>query len=78
MARKPAKPARKASSNVQRKLIAFDQESYDVLDLMARDRMMTWQELAEEAFRDLLKKHGRPVDLRDALKKSAKGHRKND
>jgi len=27
--------------------------------------------LADEAFRDLLKKHGRPVDLRDALRRSA-------
>jgi uncharacterized protein with von Willebrand factor type A (vWA) domain len=32
---------------------------------------MTFQELADEAFADLLKKHGRPVDLRAALRKSA-------
>jgi hypothetical protein len=38
---------------------------------MAHDRMMTFQELADEAFADLLKKHGRPVDLRAALRKSA-------
>ena len=36
-----------------------------------RDRMMTFQELADEAFADLLKKHNRPVDLRSALRKSA-------
>jgi hypothetical protein len=41
------------------------------LDLLARDRMMTFQELADEAFADVLKKHGRPVDLRTALRKSA-------
>jgi non-homologous end joining protein Ku len=29
------------------------------------------QELADEAFADLLKKHGIPIDLKDALKKSA-------
>jgi hypothetical protein len=33
--------------------------------------MMTFQELAEEAFRDLLRKHNRPVDLKEALRKSA-------
>ena len=33
--------------------------------------MKDFQELADEAFRDLLKKHGRPVDLKDALRRSA-------
>jgi hypothetical protein len=32
--------------------------------------MATFQELAEEAFADLLKKHGIPIDLKDALRKS--------
>jgi hypothetical protein len=53
------------------KRIQFDDESWAALDLLARDRMMTFQELADEAFADLLKKHGRPVDLRAALRKSA-------
>jgi hypothetical protein len=30
-----------------------------------------FQELADEAFRDLLRKHGRPTDLRTALRQSA-------
>jgi hypothetical protein len=33
--------------------------------------MATIQELADEAFADVLKKHGIPVDLKDALRKSA-------
>jgi hypothetical protein len=33
--------------------------------------MKDFQELADEAFRDLLKKHDRPVDLKDALRRSA-------
>ena len=33
--------------------------------------MKTFQELADEAFADLLKKHGRPVTLRAALRQSA-------
>ena len=53
------------------KRIQFDDESWAAVDLLARDRMMTFQELAEEAFRDLLRKHNRPVDLKDALRKSA-------
>jgi hypothetical protein len=53
------------------KRIQFDDESWAAVDLLARDRMMTFQELAEEAFRDLLRKHNRPLDLKDALRKSA-------
>jgi non-homologous end joining protein Ku len=54
-----------------RKLIAFDDETFDKLRQLARDRMATFQELADEAFADLLKKHGVPIDLKDALRKSA-------
>ena len=54
-----------------RKLIAFDEDTLDKLTQLARDRMGTLQELADEAFADLLKKHGVPVDLKDALRKSA-------
>jgi hypothetical protein len=52
------------------KRIQFDEESWAAVDLLARDRMMTFQELAEEAFRDLLRKHNRPVELKEALRKS--------
>ncbi len=55
------------------KRIQFDEESWAAVDLLARDRMMTFQELAEEAFRDLLRKHNRPVDLKEALRESAGG-----
>jgi hypothetical protein len=53
------------------KRIEIDDETWPALRLLAQDRMMTFQELADEAFADLLKKHGRPVDLRAALRKSA-------
>lgn len=55
-----------------RKLIEFDDDTFDKLKQLARDRTGTLQELADEAFADLLKKHGIPIDLRDALRKSAK------
>jgi non-homologous end joining protein Ku len=54
-----------------RKLIAFDEDTFDKLKQLARDRMGTIQELADEAFADVLKKHGVPIDLKDALRKSA-------
>jgi hypothetical protein len=54
-----------------RKLIAYDDDTFDKLRQLARDRMATFQELADEAFADVLKKHGVPIDLRDALRKSA-------
>jgi len=54
-----------------RKLIAFDDDTFDKVKQLGRDRMATVQELADEAFADLLRKHGIPVDLKDALRKSA-------
>ena len=53
------------------KRVQIDDETWVALDLLARDSMKTFQELADEAFADLLKKHGRPVDLRTALRESA-------
>jgi hypothetical protein len=41
------------------------------MDQLGHDQMKDFQELADEAFRDLLKKHGRPADLKDALRRSA-------
>ena len=53
------------------KRIEIDDETWPVLDLLARDRSATFQELADEAFADLLKKYDRPVTLKAALRKSA-------
>ena len=54
-----------------RKLIAFDDDTFDKLKQLGRDRMATIQELADEAFADVLRKHNIPIDLKDALRKSA-------
>jgi hypothetical protein len=40
--------------------------------------MKDMQELADEAFRDLLKKHGRPTSLKDALRQSTRQLPAND
>ena len=53
------------------KRVTFDDETYAALDMLARDRMMDFQDIADEAFRDLLKKHGRPSSLKEALRRSA-------
>jgi hypothetical protein len=53
------------------KRLQFDDETWTSLDLLAKDRMMSFQELADEAFRDVLKKHGRPASLKEALRTSA-------
>lgn len=53
------------------KRVEFDQETFAAVDLLARDRMMTFQELADEAFRDLLRKYKRPTGLKEALRRSA-------
>jgi hypothetical protein len=70
MAAKRAKKAKAAP--VRRKLIAFDEETWQALEVLARDQMKSWEELTDEALRDLLKKHGRSEDLRTALKLSIK------
>ena len=44
------------------------------IKLLAKDRMVTFQELFDEAMRDLLKKHGIPASLKEALSKSAARH----
>lgn len=54
-----------------RKLIHFHDETFTALHDLAADRMATVQELADEAFTDLLRKHRRPVGLKAALRKSA-------
>ena len=53
------------------KRLQFDDETWASLDLLTKDRMMSFQELADEAFREVLKKHGRPASLKEALRRSA-------
>ena len=62
---------RELPAGAKRKLIEFDAETLQALRMLATDRMATFQELADEAFADLLKKHNRPVSLREALSASA-------
>jgi hypothetical protein len=60
------------------KRVTFDRATWMALDLYARDSMKTFQELADEAFADLLAKHNRPTDLKDALRRSTRATGAND
>jgi myo-inositol catabolism protein IolC len=62
----------------RRKLITIDDRTWQALDLLARDTRRAFQELADEAFADLLKKNGRPVTLKEALRESARQQPAND
>jgi hypothetical protein len=53
------------------KRVQFHDETWQELRLLASENMKSFQELADEAFNDLLKKHGRPASLREALRRSA-------
>ena len=61
----------KQPTQVRRKLVGFDEETWHALNLLSRESMKTFQELADEAFRDLLHKYKRPTDLKAALRESA-------
>jgi hypothetical protein len=74
-------PKRKSESNAPPEIgkrVQFDRPTWMALDLYARDSMKTFQEIADEAFSDLLAKHERPVDLKDALRRSARRVGAND
>jgi hypothetical protein len=61
-----------------RRRIEFDGETWHALHQLSLDSMKSLQELADEAFRDLLKKHRRPTTLKEMLRASARAHPAND
>jgi hypothetical protein len=60
------------------KRVQFDDETWHAVNLLARDSLKDFQELADEAFADLLKKYDRPVTLKAALRESARRLPAND
>jgi hypothetical protein len=59
-----------------RKMIHVATATYDVMQTLARETGQSFQDLIDEAVADLLKKHKRPVTLRDMLGQSLKQGRK--
>ncbi len=66
------------SSQVRRKIFILDAGVLAALDGVARERGVTVNELADDALRAYLKKHARPVTLRDALTQSTRVIAAND
>lgn len=76
-AQKPTGTSGRALDGV-RKIIEIDGETWRALQGLASDRASSVQELADEAFRDLLRKHHRPTTLREALRASTRVLPAND
>ena len=70
--------ARSNSNYVKRKLIEFAPELWLALEMLAKDTGRSVQELADEAFADLLGKYQRPASLKEALRESARRLPAND
>jgi len=70
--------ARTQTNDIKRKLIEFAPEIWLALDLLAKDTGRSVQELAGEAFADLLVKYQRPTSLKDALRESMRRLPAND
>jgi hypothetical protein len=57
------------------KRVQFDDETWEAIEALAYQTGKSFQELTDEAFKDLLKKHKQPVGLMASLKESI-GQRK--
>ena len=57
------------------KRIVLDGVVMQAVELLGQDLGKDFGELGDEAFRDLLKKHRRPVGLKDALRQSLRKSR---
>lgn len=71
-------PANSPAPRTKRKLIALRSELWQALALLAEDSGKSLDALAEEAVTDLLRKHRRPVSLKEALKESTRMLPAND
>jgi len=52
------------------KRVRFDDETWEAMEAVIRNSGSSFQELADQAFADLLKKHKQPVGLMASLKES--------
>ena len=66
------------TTDLKRKVIDFAPDLWLALELLAKDMGRSVQDLADEAFADLLGKYLRPASLKDALRESARRLPAND
>ena len=52
------------------KRVQFDDETWNAVNLLRQGRHRSFQQLADEAFADLLEKHHQPTDLKSQLRES--------
>ena len=55
------------------KRVQFDDEIWAAIEAVAHAEGKSFQQLADEAFKDLLKKHRQPVGFKASLKESLGG-----
>ena len=58
------------------KRVQFDDETWAAINLLRQERRRSFQQLADEAFNDLLAKHVRPAGLKEQLRESVGRSRK--
>jgi hypothetical protein len=52
------------------KRVQFDDKTWAAIEAVTRDSGRSFQEIADEAFKDFLKKHKQPIGLMASLKES--------
>lgn len=67
-----------ATEKPRRKVFTVEEQLLNALAFYARDAKLSLDAAADEAFRDLLRKHKRPLTLKAALRESARGVPAND
>jgi hypothetical protein len=60
------------------KRVQFDDKTWAASDALISEKGESFQDLADEAFTDLLKKHHQPVGLKAALKESVANNDNTD
>jgi len=58
------------------KRVQFDDETWEAIQAVMRDARQSFQQLADEAFADFLKKRKQPVGLKASLRESVRSRKK--
>ena len=70
LSRRPLVRYRQRTPSMVGKRVQFDDETWNAINLLRQERRRSFQQLADEAFRDLLDKHQSPAGLKAQLRES--------